>query len=68
MSDDTVLKQFPYDLKAEATATGYRIHGHVYSDTMDSAVTDLAKMIDRAITEFEKYRLPLAVNALKVVK
>ena len=67
MSDDNVVKQFPFDLKAEATAQGYRIHGHVYSDSMDDAVTDLAKMIDRAITEFERLHLPLVANAPKVV-
>ena len=63
MSDDTVVKQFPFDLKAEATAQGYRIHGHVYSDSMDDAVSDLAKMISMAITEFEAKGLPLVANA-----
>jgi len=67
MSDDTTVKQYPFDLKAEATAQGYRIHGHVYSDSMDDAVTDLAKMIDRAVTEFERLKLPLVANAPKVV-
>ena len=41
MSDETTIKQYPFDLKAEATAAGYRIHGHVYSDSMDDAVTPL---------------------------
>jgi hypothetical protein len=68
MSDDTVVKQYPYDLKAEATAQGYRIHGHVYSDSMDDAVTDLANMISKAITQFEKEGLPLVANAVPVVK
>ena len=67
MSDDTVVRQFPFDLKAEATAQGYRIHGHVYSDSMDDAVSSLAKMIDRAVTEFERLKLPLVANAPKVV-
>ena len=66
-NDDVTVRQFPFDLKAEATAQGYRIHGHVYSDSMDDAVTDLAKMIDRAITEFERLGLPLVANAPKVV-
>ena len=63
-NDDTVVKQFPFDLKAEATAQGYRIHGHVYSDSMEDAVTDLAKMISMAITEFEAKELPLVANAV----
>ena len=67
MSDDTVVRQFPFDLKAEATAQGYRIHGHVYSDSMDDAVSSLAKMIDRAVTEFERLKLPLVANAPKVI-
>jgi len=67
VSDDTVVRQFPFDLKAEATAQGYRIHGHVYSDSMDDAVSSLAKMIDRAVTEFERLKLPLVANAPKVV-
>jgi hypothetical protein len=66
MSDEQVIKQYPFDLKAEATAQGYRIHGHVYSDSMDDAVTGLAKMIDRAVTEFERLKLPLVANAPKV--
>ncbi len=67
MSDDTTVKQYPFDLKAEATAQGYRIHGHVYSDTMDDAVSDLAEMISKAITEFERLGLPLVANAQKVI-
>ena len=66
-NDEVTVRQFPFDLKAEATAQGYRIHGHVYSDSMDDAVTDLAKMIDRAITEFERLGLPLVANATNAV-
>jgi hypothetical protein len=66
-NDDQVIKQYPFDLKAEATANGYRIHGHVYADTMDDAVTDLANMISKAITEFERIGLPLMANAQKVI-
>lgn len=66
--DDVTLKQFPYDLKAEATASGYRIHGHVYGDAMDQVVIDLASMISKAVTQFEKESLPLAVNASRVAK
>lgn len=65
--DDVTLKQFPYDLKAEATASGYRIHGHVYGEVMDDVVIDLASMISKAVTQFEKEGLPLAVNAARVV-
>jgi hypothetical protein len=70
LSDDNVVKQYPFDLKAEATAQGYRIHGHVYSDSMEDAVTDLAKMIIMAITEFESQKppLPLVINAEKKIK
>lgn len=64
MSDETTIKQYPFDLKAEATAQGYRIHGHVYSDSMDDAVSDLASMISKAITEFEKEGLPLMNNTV----
>jgi hypothetical protein len=63
MSDEPTIKQYPFDLKAEATAQGYRIHGHVYSDSMDDAVSDLTKMISKAITEFEREGLPLVANA-----
>jgi hypothetical protein len=64
---DEIIKQYPFDLKAEATAQGYRIHGHVYADLMEDAVTDLAKMISMAITEFEKKGLLLVANAPKVL-
>ncbi len=67
MSDETTVKQYPFDLKAESTANGYRIHGHIYSDTMDDAVSDLAEMISKAITEFERLGLPLVANAQKVI-
>lgn len=66
--DDTIVKQFPYDIKAEATANGYRIHAHVYSDVMDQAVIDLASMISKTITQFEKESLPLAVNSARIPK
>jgi hypothetical protein len=64
LSDGEILKQYPFDLKAEATAQGYRIHGHVYSDSMEDAVTDLAKMISMAITEFEIKNIPLVANLI----
>jgi hypothetical protein len=68
MSDDQVtIKQYPYDLKAEATAQGYRIHCHVYGESVDGVVTDLARMIRMAINEFEFKGLPLVANAPKVV-
>lgn len=68
MTEEVAIKQFPYDIKAEATANGYRIHAHVYSDVMDQAVIDIASMISKAITQFEKEGLPLAVNAARVPK
>jgi len=67
LSDETIVKQFPFDLKAEATAQGYRIHGHVYSDNMEDAVVSLASMISKAIIQFEKEKLPLVVNAVPKV-
>ena len=67
MSDDQIVKQFPYDLKAEATATGYRIHAHVYGEVMDDVVIDLAEMVSKTITEFERKGLQLAVNASRVI-
>jgi hypothetical protein len=67
MSDDAIVKQYPFDLKAEPTANGYRIHGHVYSDSMEDAVTDLTKMISMAINEFEMKGIPLVANAVKVI-
>jgi len=62
LSDDTVVKQFPYDLKAEATTNGYRISGHVYGEDADQVVKDLTRIVSMGITEFESKRLPLAVN------
>jgi len=62
MSDETVVKQFPYDLKAEATTAGYRISGHVYGEDKDQVVKDLTRIVSMGITEFERKGLPLAVN------
>jgi len=62
MSDDTIVKQFPYDLKAEATTNGYRISGHVYGEVADDVVKDLTRIVSMGITEFERKGLPLAVN------
>ena len=62
MSDDTVVKQFPYDLKAEATTAGYRISGHCYGEDKDQVVKDLTRIVSMGITEFELKGLPLAVN------
>ena len=61
-NDDTVVKQFPYDLKAEATTAGYRISGHVYGEDKDQVVKDLTRIVSMGITEFERKGLPLAVN------
>lgn len=66
MSDDTIVKQYPYDLKAEATAQGYRIHGHVYGESVDGVVTDLARMIRMAMNEFEFKGIQLVANGPKV--
>lgn len=66
-NDDQVIKQFPYDLKLEATANGYRIHAHVYGESSDGVVTDGVNMILKAMTECEIKGVPLAANAQRVL-
>ncbi len=68
MSDDTTVKQFPYDLKAEATTNGYRISGHCYGEDKDQVVKDLVRIVSMGITEFERKQLPLAVNFIPKVE
>ena len=68
MSDDTVVKQFPYDLKAEATTNGYRISGHCYGEDPDQVVKDLTRIVSMGITEFERKGLPLAVNFIPKIE
>lgn len=68
MSDETTIKQYPYDLKAEATTAGYRISGHVYGEDKDQVVKDLTRLVSMGITEFEGKRLPLAVNFIPKVE
>jgi len=67
-NDDTVVKQFPYDLKAEATTAGYRISGHVYGEDKDQVVKDLTRIVSMGITEFERKGLPLAVNFIPKIE
>ncbi len=62
MSDESVVKQYPFDLKAEATTAGYRISGHCYGEDKDQVVKDLVRIVSMGITEFERKNLPLAVN------
>jgi hypothetical protein len=68
MNDETVVKQFPYDLKAEATTNGYRISGHVYGEDADQVVKDLTRIVSMGITEFERKGLPLAVNFIPKIE
>jgi|KBSMisStandDraft_5_1062788.scaffolds.fasta_scaffold76769_5 hypothetical protein len=62
MSDGEIQKQFPFSIKAEATAQGFRISGHVYGDNMEQCVTDLGNMLSKTMTELEKHELVLAAN------
>jgi SHS2 domain-containing protein len=68
MSDDTIVKQFPYDLKLEATSNGYRIHAHAYGESSDGVVTESVNMILKAMTECEIKGIPLAANAQRIAK
>jgi hypothetical protein len=61
-NDDQVIKQYPFDLKAEATTAGYRISDHVYGDDPEQVVKDLVRIVSMGIMEFERKDLPLAVN------
>ncbi len=65
--DDQIVKQFPYDLKLEATANGYRIHAHVYGESSDAVVTESVSMILKAMTECEIKGIPLAANAQRII-
>ena len=68
MSDETTVKQYPFDLKAEATSAGYRIGGHVYGEIADDVVKDLTRIVSMGITEFERKGLPLAVNFIPKIE
>jgi len=68
MNDETTIKQYPFDLKAEATSAGYRISGHVYGEVADDVVKDLTRIVSMGITEFERNGLPLAVNFIPKIE
>ena len=53
MSDDQIVKQFPYSLKVEATAQGFRVSAHAYGENMEQVVTDTTNMVSKALTELE---------------
>lgn len=65
MSDETVVKQYPYDLM-EPTANGYRIHVHIYGESVDGVVTDSLNMLLKAMTECEFKGIPLVANLVAV--
>jgi hypothetical protein len=62
MSDDVTLKQFPYDLKVEATAQGFRVSAHAYGENLEQVVTDTTNMVSKALNELEFRELVLAAN------
>ena len=62
LSDDQVVKQYPYSLKVEATAQGFRISAHAYGENMEQVITDTGNMISKGLTELERHNLILAVN------
>jgi len=68
LSDDQVVKQYPFDLKAEATSAGYRISSHVYGDDKEQVVKDSVNITSMAITEYERAGLPLAVNFIPKIE
>jgi len=68
VSDDTVVRQFPFDLKAEAVTIGYRISSHVYGDDLEQVAKDSVRLTSMAITEYERAGLPLAVNFIPKIE
>jgi len=60
VSDDTVVKQYPYDMKAEQLQSGlWRISAHVYGEDPDQVALQLASMISKGEIELERKGKPL---------
>ncbi len=69
MSEDPIIKQYPYDMKAEQLQSGlWKLSGHAYGESADQVVTSLVNMISMAETEMERKGKPLLNNTQPVIK
>lgn len=68
MSDDTTVKQYPFDAKADQIANGlWKLSAHVYGESVDQVATDLVRLVSVTITEMETKGYPLLVNSGKEI-
>lgn len=61
MAEETELsKAFPYSVKLESTAKGYRVHVHVYTTNADDARDQSVKLLSGTIMELEAKKFVVA--------
>ena len=62
MSDDQIVNQFPYSVKCQATADGFRVTAHAYGEDMEKVILDCANMVSKELNELEFKELVIAPN------
>lgn len=65
MSDDQPVNQFPYSVKSQATADGFRVTVHAYGEDLDKVITDCANGVAKELNELEFRELVIAANQRK---
>ena len=70
MSDDTVVKHYPYDLKAEQIpASGlWKLSAHVYGDDPAKVVKELGFLLSEGEIQLERQGKPLLGHSPPIVK
>jgi len=66
LSDDQPVNQFPFSIKAQATADGFRVTAHAYGESMEKVISDCANMVSKELVELELRELVIAANQRKV--
>lgn len=60
--DDRINQQFPYSVKSQATADGFRVTAHIYGDNLEQVITDCANATLKELNELEFRGLVIAAN------
>jgi hypothetical protein len=63
--DDAIVNQFPYSVKSQATADGFRVTAHAYGEDMEKVILDCANMVSKELNELEFRELVIAANQRK---
>jgi hypothetical protein len=64
-NDEPVANQFPYSVKSQATADGFRVTAHAYGEDMEKVILDCANMVAKELNELEFRELVIAANQRK---